>query len=890
MICLDSFIIGELQSRGLECTSTTYRTSDLGVPAARRRQCLCGFTEHQSLQLEPFGGYQVQDPPALRQLPLEVEPAENLYLKGQVTVEPTIMTTGDPWLPHPAGHICSEGTKHLVHKDTGPACALTGKADNLKGYGGTLLLVDGGRVRSLSAREVARIQGLSDPEFDLLLKDYPLDPLLLALAREPGWQVAAGLLGWVHDSLQSAEPGKAGNCIDPADLEATMQLEVWLEAWSRSPQEPKACLKLIPRKSQPERREPSNFQEEEYQPSSIRVGGRPKQLLPSLEHRKLVRPCFQTATGRKPVGLPDLDRIGQEAVLSKLADSTRRAYGTGWKHWELFMSGTGVSPFLGGESRQERLEDEQWLIRFVVFLHEVMGRTAQGIRQRLSAVRYAHIAAGFPDPLQGRVRLWASLQGLARWENAPLRKVPVTPLMLKWIFDYLLQGSRSQQEKAALWGSICIGWFFMLRASEYLPPPNPEHAPKRVLRGGDVVFYKEGQVSSFRDADEVALHLREAKNDQFQRGQTRAHHRTSAAICPVDALQAHARQNPVWISDPSAVVFQFQNVGVTREMVSDLLRLAAVAEGHPSHLVGSHSLRKGGATAMLACTDDLEQVKRFGGWKSDAVHAYLYADHATSKTRSSDMLRSKPILSSAQRTGSQPARHRPSGVKCGGHPPTLFGGYPPVASLIVGGHPPCAEAMAEARTAKAVTNHQMKELVRSGKSAYDILGVSRDTTPTDVEKAYRRKCLKWHPDKWQTHSPEEQKKVEDTFKEIGLCRDILRSTVTRAIYDDMVRNLSDSSSDEGPWVRTTTFRGTPFSGKGPQSAWTSPPPKPKPSTSSSSSSRVPPPRQPAGPPPGYGAYAAGAYGQAPPSEEMVLCRRSHLPPRGDTECAFAAER
>ena len=32
---------------------------------------------------------------------------------------------------------------------------------------------------------------------------------------------------------------------------------------------------------------------------------------------------------------------------------------------------------------------------------------------------------------------------------------------------------------------------------------------------------------------------------------------------------------------------------------------------------------------MLACTDDLEQVKRFGGWKSDAVHAYLYAREST---------------------------------------------------------------------------------------------------------------------------------------------------------------------------------------------------------------------------------------------------------------------
>ena len=61
------------------------------------------------------------------------------------------------------------------------------------------------------------------------------------------------------------------------------------------------------------------------------------------------------------------------------------------------MSGTGRVPFLTGETRAEKQVDEAWLIRFVVFLHEEMGRTAQGIKQRLSAIRYAHIA----DPLQG---------------------------------------------------------------------------------------------------------------------------------------------------------------------------------------------------------------------------------------------------------------------------------------------------------------------------------------------------------------------------------------------------------------------------------------------------------------------------------------------------------
>ena len=161
--------------------------------------------------------------------------------------------------------------------------------------------------------------------------------------------------------------------------------------------------------------------------------------------------------------MQDLDRWGQEAVLGKFADSTRKAYGTGWRHWEVFMSGTGVPPFLEGETRAERLADEQWLIRLVVFLHEVMGRTAQGIRQRFSAI--------------GRVRLWASLQGLVRRENAPIRKVPVTPSMLGWIRRYLFQGSRGRQEAQALWGAICIGRFFMLRASEYLPPQFPSWFP-----------------------------------------------------------------------------------------------------------------------------------------------------------------------------------------------------------------------------------------------------------------------------------------------------------------------------------------------------------------------------------------------------------------------------
>ena len=97
------------------------------------------------------------------------------------------------------------------------------------------------------------------------------------------------------------------------------------------------------------------------------------------------------------------------------------------------MSGTGIPPFLQGETRAEKQADEEWLIHFVVFLHQHMGRIAQGIKQRLSGIRYARIAAGYADPLAGRVRLWAALAGMHRWDGAPVRKVPVTPRMLSWL-------------------------------------------------------------------------------------------------------------------------------------------------------------------------------------------------------------------------------------------------------------------------------------------------------------------------------------------------------------------------------------------------------------------------------------------------------------------------
>ena len=114
-----------------------------------------------------------------------------------------------------------------------------------------------------------------------------------------------------------------------------------------------------------------------------------------------------------------------------------------------------------------------------------------------------------------------------------------------------------------------------------------------MLRGSDLDFFKEGKKCRVSEADALAVQLRDSKGDQFGRGQVRLQHATGDDICPVRALQEHAKLNPHWLQD--------SGLPVSREGVSAVLRLAAVALGYPAHLVASHSLRKGGRYRHACC-------------------------------------------------------------------------------------------------------------------------------------------------------------------------------------------------------------------------------------------------------------------------------------------------
>ncbi len=89
------------------------------------------------------------------------------------------------------------------------------------------------------------------------------------------------------------------------------------------------------------------------------------------------------------------------------------------------------------------------------------------------------------------------------------------------------------------------------------------------------------------------------------------------------------------------------------------------------------------------------------------------------------------------------------------------------------------------------------------KDPYTVLGVKRDATDSEIQKAFRRLAKKSHPDLFPG-----DKKAEDRFKELNTANDIIGDPAKRARFD---RGEIDASGAE---VRQNPFAGARAGGHG----------------------------------------------------------------------------
>src|SRR6266478_824714 len=97
------------------------------------------------------------------------------------------------------------------------------------------------------------------------------------------------------------------------------------------------------------------------------------------------------------------------------------------------------------------------------------------------------------------------------------------------------------------------------------------------------------------------------------------------------------------------------------------------------------------------------------------------------------------------------------------------------------------------------------------KDYYEILGVPRTASDTDIKKAFRKLARQHHPD-----VAKDKKQAEEKFKEINEAYEVLGDPAKRKKYDELGANWSSGSEFRPPpgWESYTGTGG--FPGRGPR--------------------------------------------------------------------------
>jgi hypothetical protein len=362
----------------------------------------------------------------------------------------------------------------------------------------------------------------------------------------------------------------------------------------------------------------------------------------SGKRKRFVTDLFSPAE----IGLQQ-DAVGHLTQRS-VAAGTLVQYDLGMRHFDNYVVRRGgtpgfLDPRLYGDAAIETL-----LIEFVAYNVVVLGYKASTVESYLYAVRYWHLHNGLPNPIADKPRLALVRRGAKRYSGCSKPKVAVTPDMLKHVRRTL---DLESPQGALMWAALLLGFFYLLRCSEYLHcPGRPED--NKVLLIDDLLFALDGADLPFErrwEANRCNVHLRFAKNGQMGLGADVVCWATGEGeMCPICALNnlldhrvGAAGSEPVCMVDGHSL---------SRDRMVRTLKAGAVSMGAPAEDYATHSLRIGGATTMINEGWPVEVVRRHGRWMSiNMWRRYTHTTNELMKGVARSMARAKYTVAQAAR-------------------------------------------------------------------------------------------------------------------------------------------------------------------------------------------------------------------------------------------------
>ena len=280
-------------------------------------------------------------------------------------------------------------------------------------------------------------------------------------------------------------------------------------------------------------------------------------------------------------------------------------------------------PYLLSE-KKERKNTTQLGAYAVYFFQYGMNKKRQGnqygtISGKLSAVRWYHKRlVGYEPGLNASHGLL--MGGIRRFSDPVMKKQPLTARMLRQLYRLLDMNNPKHQ---LLWGGALLGYFFLLRRSEYLKVDGKWFP--YVLQLGNINFYNADEnICRSNEATSVGIKLTGAKNNQFGRNELRYQHKTGDAIlCPVMAamwLKRAGRHYNTQSTEPA--MSTGNHGGITSSALVAVIKKLAKSMGLDPNLYSSHSIRIGGATVLLNAGCHPLIIKLLGRWLSNCFESY----------------------------------------------------------------------------------------------------------------------------------------------------------------------------------------------------------------------------------------------------------------------------
>lgn len=84
---------------------------------------------------------------------------------------------------------------------------------------------------------------------------------------------------------------------------------------------------------------------------------------------------------------------------------------------------------------------------------------------------------------------------------------------------------------------------------------------------------------------------------------------------------------------------------------------------------------------------------------------------------------------------------------------------------------------------KLIEEAKREEKKSKKRDYYQILGVDKNASESEIKKAYKKLAIKWHPDK-NNQSDEQQKLAEKTFRDVNDAYTVLSDAKKRNQFDN----------------------------------------------------------------------------------------------------------